>query len=181
MVHAHAHTHTHIHTALPYLAGHFGAASPSSACSHPGFLASVQNICRVRSRTRWEKKDTHAITNLIRSREGKGNRDFHPTRVKRSLTLKRSLTSPPHHPLREAGERTSHLLHQVTGKSSDPNAEGDDNNTCICCFHPETQILWVKHTQTPGNLAGERLLPPAASASREQPMEKMKPNPSLFN
>lgn len=50
---------THIYRTQPYLAGHSGAATPSSAYSHPGFLASDQNICGRRQRKgKKEKRNT---------------------------------------------------------------------------------------------------------------------------
>lgn len=98
--------------------------------------------------------------------------DCHPTGVMRNPIP----SSPPHHPLWEAGKRASHLLHQVVWKSSDPDAKGDNNNTCICCFHPETQTLQAKHTHRCLEVLLEKGPSPVASASRKLSMKRMKPN-----
>lgn len=54
---------THIHRTQPYLAGHSGAATPSSAYSHPGFLASDQNICGRRQRKGKKGEEKHTENN----------------------------------------------------------------------------------------------------------------------
>lgn len=85
------------------------------------------------------------MENSVFGDESPLNIDFHPTQVKRNTIH----SSPPHHPLWKASKCASHLLHQISRKSSDPDAKGDNNNTRICCFHPETQTLRAKHTQLP--------------------------------
>lgn len=59
-----------MHRTQSYLTGHSGAATPSSAYSHPGFLASDQNICgRRQKKGKKEKRNTQrTIINSIRSR-----------------------------------------------------------------------------------------------------------------
>lgn len=175
---------THRHRAQPYLAGHSGAATPLSVYSHPGFLASAQSICG--RRWRRGKKGKRNTQNNYKSSQIKRwqvnsvlweesllNSDFHQIGVKTNPIP----SLPPHYSLRETSKSPSHLLHQITWESSNSNAKGDNNNTCICCLHPKTQTLWEKTHTAAFKSCWRKALPTVASASRMLSTERMKPYP----